>query len=101
MGTLPELSRRQALGLGAGLLGAFVLARSSVASATTPSPPIGRDCNGNACETYWHGPENPYNEENLGGSSPIANRNLVTNGSFEGGSAGPTAPGWTFTLPPV
>jgi len=93
----PEISRRRALGLGAGILGAMVLAPSSLASATVSGST--QPCDGGFAG-YWHGPSNPYNEDNLGGSNPVGSENLITNGSFEDGAPGNTAPGWTFVPPP-
>jgi len=98
MRPVPEISRRRALGLGAGLLGALVLAPSSLASATVSGST--QACDG-GFTGYWNGPANPYNEVNLGGPNVGGSTNLITNGSFEDGAPGTTAPGWTFTLPPV
>ncbi len=93
----PEISRRRALGLGAGVLGAMVVAPGSLASATISGST--QPCDGGFAG-YWHGPPNPYNEDNLGGPSVGDPTNLIANGSFEDGAPGNTAPGWTFVSPP-
>jgi hypothetical protein len=97
---IPEISRRRAIGLGLGVAGFMVLNPAGLASATvsgTTDP-----CLGDAAgfTGYGHGPSNPYDEPNLGGSNPIGIGNLITNGSFEDGAPGNTAPGWTFVSPP-
>ncbi len=100
MGPNPEISRRRAIGIGLGVAGVMVLKPSALASATvtgTTDPCLG-DASG--FTGYWHGPSNPYNEDNLGGPSLGGSTNLIVNGSFEDGAPGATAPGWTFTLPP-
>ena len=97
MKSLPAISRRQALGLGAGLFGVMALAPSSLASATISGST--QPCDGGFAG-YWHEPANPYNEPNFGGSNPIGSENLITNASFEDGAPGNTAPGWTFVPPP-
>ena len=97
MKSLPAISRRQALGLGAGLFGVLALAPSSLASATISGST--QPCDGGFAG-YWHEPANPYNEDNLGGPGVGDSTNLITNASFEDGAPGNTAPGWTFVPPP-
>ena len=90
------MSRRRALGLGLTAVGVAVFAPSALANATVASSiqPCDDGFTGD-----WHGPDDPYNEVNLGGSAPT-DANLITNPSFEIGAPGATAPGWTFVLPP-
>ena len=99
MGSSPAFSRRKALGLGAGAVGALILAPGKLANATvtgTSDPCLG-DASG--FTGYWHGPDNPYAEPNLGGiAQPTPN--LILNASFEDGAPGTTAPSWTFVPPP-
>jgi hypothetical protein len=100
VGPNPEISRRRAIGLGLGVAGFMVLRPAGLASATVSGTTD--SCLGDAegFTGYWHGRQNPYNETNLGGSNPVGSENLITNGSFEDGAPGNTAPGWTFVPPP-
>lgn len=103
MESVPHISRRRALGLGLGVVGVLTvspsaLANATVTGATEPCPGDGMGFTG-----YWNGPSNPYNETNLGGPggpSASSTGNLISNASFEDGSPGATAPGWTFVSPP-
>jgi len=93
------ISRRKALGLGLGVVGAIALAPRSLANATVTGTTDA--CLGDAAgfTGYWQGPSNPYNEVNLGGTvSP--GPNLILNPSFEDGAPGTTAPNWIFAPPP-
>jgi hypothetical protein len=100
MGIPASFSRRRALGLGAGVIGAIILAPGSLANATVTGAT--ETCDGGASGStpyYWHGPDDPYNEPNLGGiAQPTPN--LILNPSFEDGALGSTAPSWTFVPPP-
>ncbi|MEJ6510798.1 MAG: hypothetical protein QNL59_07255 [Actinomycetota bacterium] len=99
MGCSPAISRRKALGLGAGIVGALVLAPGRLANATvtgTTDPCLG---DGSGFTGYWHDPSDPYNEVNLGGTASPG-PNLILNSSFEDGAPGTTAPSWTFAPPP-
>ena len=100
MSSSPQVSRRRALGIGLGVAGFIVFNPGGLASATVSGSTD--PCLGDAAgfTGYWHGPSNPYDEPNLGGSNPIGSGNLITNGSFEDGAPGNTAPGWTFVSPP-
>lgn len=100
MEQLPAISRRKALSLGLGIVGAIALAPGALANATvtgTTDP-----CLGDAAgfTGYWNGPSNPYNEPNLGGTASPG-PNLILNPSFEVGAPGTTAPNWTFVPPPL
>lgn len=100
MSSSPQVSRRRAIGLGLGVAGFMVLNPAGLASATVSgaTDPCLGDAEG--FTGYWNGSSNPYNEVNLGGPHLIGTGNLITNGSFEDGAPGNTAPGWTFVSPP-
>ncbi|MBJ7307844.1 MAG: hypothetical protein JHC63_08270 [Acidimicrobiia bacterium] len=93
------ISRRKALGLSAGIVGALVLAPGRLANATVTGTTD--DCLGDAAgfTGYWHDPSDPYNETNFGGIAQPPS-NLILNPSFEDGAPGTTAPNWTFAPPP-
>jgi hypothetical protein len=100
MATTPNISRRQALGLGFGVVGVLTISPSALANATVTGATDSCPGDGSGFTGYWNGPTDPYHEPDLGGPGLGSSVNLISNSSLEDGLPGATAPGWIFVSPP-